>query len=262
LNGNIIPFAVIRAFKEGPSGQKEYVGQTVADVDARYSLYLSEASSDVKLEVEAPGYKPEVMNIEGLTDKKQAFNVNQDISLTRIDQKPGKKGFNYNRIKLYKILIWTVYLNSILYFLTFVYYFLAWYGETYAVATLIVFTYAVIRNTKTMQMRFFAPKGKIIDASNKKPLAGVTVDFFKDGQKLESISSDEHGIIKSSLEKGKHDVSITKLGFKVKKPIPWRVTENSYFVKIKIDKEGYLEEDIYLEAAGEKALTSSSNPFS
>ncbi len=260
--GNIIPFAVIRAFKTGTGGKKIYIGQTVADVDARYSLYLSEVAPDYKLEVEAPGYETFIQNIEGVGTGQQAFNVTQDINLGREEGKKGKKTVNYNKPKLYRILMWAVYMFSILYFVTFVYYVIAWPGEIYGWVTVIAFTYAVIRNTTVIKQRFFAPKGRLLDHFTKKPLKGVTVNFFKDGQKLETRSSDSHGLIVSSSSEGRYDVSIEKQGFKLVEPHPSEIKENLYFTKVNIDKEGYLQRDVLLENKGSQLSSKSNNPFS
>ncbi len=259
---SIIPFAVIRVVRLDDKGKREYIAQSVADVDGRYSLYLPNVASDYRLEVEAPGYKPSSESIEGIVNGQEAFNVVQDVILSREDKKSSKKAFNYNKPKLYKILMWLVYANSILFLLSFIYYVIAWPGEYYGWISLATFTYSVYRNTRVIKQRFFAPKGRFKDSKTKKEISGVTVNFFKDGQKLESVVSDEHGIVKSSSMEGKYHVSVERQGFKVRTPIPWKVEGSAYFVTVEIDKEGYLKNDILLESVGKEEVSSSNNPFS
>lgn len=253
-----IAFAVIRLFEFGENQQLNYIKQTVADVDGRYSLYLSEFSESLKIEVVASGYDIVKVDAAPIPGRSGGFDISQDVILSREEKVSNKNRIIYLQSQFYKGLMWTIYIGSIFLFLIFFYYFIAYPGSLYGVISVVIFGYSSVKNTFTIRQRFLKKSGRIFDYVTKKPIEGIVLNLFDGYQKLESVTSDKNGVVKFHANAGNYQVSMATKGYSLVGVDP------TGSKRVNIEKDGYLESNLFIVKLvfGTSVTNLNNNPFS
>jgi len=249
------PISLALITLKGVDSKKEL--RTVSDLDGRYRIRISDLKEKYIIEVKAEIYKPFTKEIDSsLGSIISRGEFIEDIVLYRADDVTSTFNSNLAKIrsKLYAPLI--IYL-SLLSFFGFILYLNQSIIKPGVDSFLgaIFFGIASVWNIIIITERIRNRLGKIVD-QNGKPIGGVVINLFNKDDKVDSLLSDENGIVKFQTETGIYKILVAKDGYELH-------NSKDGFIEVKINNDGYLTKDIVLEQTGEVSNTSSvlMNPF-
>lgn len=236
-----VPFATVRLLRI-KDDQEEFIAQTVADLDGRYRMYVSENMNydNLYIEIKSAGFETHKQKLRKIfieNDKQ----IRVPVILNKINEDP-----DTNLLRLYiarhrsRIL---QILGLYIFFLSMTTFFHAIYSTIYhfnfvSIGDLIFYGFAAPWNVFVLlERRKFNP-GQFIDTVSKKPIANVNVKVYLKNSKVITLLSDEDGIIKFDEEPGKYKIKAEKPGFKA---------EETNNLEVEFNKEGYLTKHIYLK---------------
>lgn len=255
-----IAFAIVRVFRADSGGRKEFLTQTVADLDGKYRLYLnSRTTENFVLEVTSPGYKTYTQKL-GLSVLTAANEIRVNVILEKeadnVYINPVRAFFIANRSWFMWFLTSLILLLSLTTFLHAIYS-IIFHFNFVSTGNLIFYGFALPWNVFVLwERRKFNP-GKMINTQTNVPVAGATMQvFLPNGNKI-SLLSDTQGIVKFDLEAGEYKAQVYKAGFVLDgKP------DNS--ITIRVNSDGFLVRNILLTPTGQPTGTGSdtlANPF-
>jgi 5-hydroxyisourate hydrolase-like protein (transthyretin family) len=237
--GKPIAFAIVRVVKKGSESEDYVVQETVADLDGRYRLNLSNVSEEYKLSVSATDYITSISQIEYVPAGNENFNVIQDVQLSRTNESKVENRFSHIRPYLYNGLIWTIYIVCIIMLIFSIIYTVGYPGSWYGIVSIILYGAASIWNTRIMIQRFSAKSGRVLDISTNKPLTGAFVNLYGTDSEnlLDSSISGKDGYARFSVEPGEYKLKVSKSGYEQKEVV----------TNVKLNATGYLTKNIFLK---------------
>lgn len=264
-----IPLAIIRLYKvTNGKLDNEQVIETVSDLDGKYRIHVEDTSAEYNVQVHASGYADFETELNYFDDPLETGNFIADIYLTREKDNENKTSnkITYLRPRLYWYVMLIMYLFSIVYFIFALYYYWAFPGSLYAIINIVLYSFAFVWNTLIVRERVRKPAGRILDFETKKPIDKANFQLYNKTSQLEVDMTDQFGIVQVNAPAGKYSARIIKSGY-INVDKKGKQEEN--FIKIQIDEEGHLENNIFMKRVieevtlnGSNAPSSSDNPFS
>lgn len=253
-----VPFAAIRILLITDNTEK-FITESVSDLDGRYRLFLDNNSEQYTLEVRAPGYVTYRGEIkQSIIEGNNAVRINIMLERENIENKlsPIRQFYINHKSKILAILIRYIYFLSIVTFLHAVYS-IIFHFNIVSIADMLFYGFSAPWNTFVLwERRKFNP-GRFINFRTKQPIANVNVQVFLPGDRTLSLLSDSNGIIKLDVEEGDYKIKVFKPGFIIK-------DHDDHFITVNVVKDGYMKNNIYLQALNQNSTRDTSllqSPF-
>lgn len=251
--GKNLPFATIRLLDKETA---EFLAQAISDLDGSYRIAINDRSKKYILEISAQGYEIEKVEVD--PNNMQIVNKSLviDIGLNPIGKLGGVSTWSSLRTKLYRPTILFVFIMSLLSLFFGIYGIISYPDSLPNQVSLVLAVVAVGWNISVLRQRFMIPSGSVLDAETKQPLQNVQLKIFDQTQQLVSTQTDTNGIAKINLPAGDYRLQLVKAGYK---------QEGGEFINIKINKKGFIADNIFMHRSGEAAPAEASdllNPFS
>ncbi|MFS8130807.1 MAG: hypothetical protein ACMG57_02395 [Candidatus Dojkabacteria bacterium] len=241
--GKPIALATIRLQTIDEDGNKEFISQTVSDLDGRYRLNIGKMGQKYLVEVSANEYKGNQIEISSSNTETLSKEIARDIALSK--EQEAKKSNLKDSLEKFRS---RIYLPTIVYMYIFNFFgiFFALYGiianpSPTDFINLTIFTISAIWNTIVVRERFKVNVGRLLDMKSRKPIDLVMVKIFDDEDKSIVAYTDNAGGVKFDLPEGTYKALIAKDNYKlIKEGV-------DTLVPVKVKSTGYLQNNLYLE---------------
>lgn len=238
-----VPFAAIQIYKLDNKGNKIFTGQTVADTDGRYRMYIMKSDDEYFIEVRASGYeaykeKVRTTLIDGENIIRTNIFLQKESSEFKIN--PVRKFYLDHRAQILRLLTAFIFAMSILTCLHGLYG-LIFHFNMVSVGNFIFYGFAAPWNIYVIWERNRFNPGRVLESVSRKPIANVTVHVFINTSKIISVLSDAQGVVKLNVEAGDYKIKLFKTGFILEDNV-------ASTLNVLVNNEGFLKEDIYLIA--------------
>ncbi|MEO6728453.1 MAG: hypothetical protein ABIM99_00870 [Candidatus Dojkabacteria bacterium] len=256
-----IALATIRLQSEDEEGNKEFISQTVSDLDGRYRLNIGKPGQKYFVEVNANEYKGNTIEISSSNTEALSKEIARDIALSK--QEEVKNSTIKEQLEKFRS---KIYLPTIIYMYIFNFFgiFFSVYGIIASPSptdfiNLMIFATSAIWNTVVVRERFQVNVGKLLDMKSRDPVEQVMVKIFNEKDKSIVAYSDNSGKVKFDLPAGAYKALVAKDNYKIIK----EGTEP--LVDVKVKSTGHLQNNLYLEkesnTQSDDADSSLTNPF-
>ncbi len=251
-----ISLAMLRLFKISPDGNIE-VNYTVTDFEGRYKLFAPVESANYLLLVEAEGFDPQELILNSEQLKVFQGEIIEDIYLNYKTDRTSQRGglVSSYRPYIYKYLLYYLFIFSVINFLR------STYGaylfpRVVDIFLAIMHTLAVIWNIFVIAERQRLKSGRILKASDKSAIPGITIKLFKGLKTIGQFTSDNSGLFRFAIEGGTYKAKIVS---SIYQPIKM---DSRKFIDITIDQGGALTQDILVRETNDMKHNSKfENPF-
>ncbi len=243
-----IPFATVRLY-DHKDNKKIFLKEVVADTGGHYKLEIDKSNINPILEVKASGYL-DMYNKPAISADGE---ITQDIYLSTGLNKTGlyynflsKRGFLFDNLTI------LIYVFTLIFFVIYLYYFLAYPGSIYGIVNFTLFSTALISNSRLIYKKFLVKKSIVLDSVTEEPIVYANVTIFDKDRQLESRYTDDKGRVRFTIPKGSYTVKVKKVGYE-----NWEKSE-----EVMIGKDGFLKSDISMvKLENHSDLTKNSQNF-
>lgn len=259
--GGPIALATIRLQSVDEDGNKEFISQTVSDLDGRYRLNIGKEGQKYIVQVNANEYKGNEIEISSTNSEALSKEIARDIALSK-EEEIKESSLKHQLEKLRS----RIYVPTIIYMYVFNFFgiFFAVYGLLASTSptdfiNLVIFGISAIWNTIVVRERFRVNYGKLLDMKSREPLEQVMVKIFNEKDKSIVAYSDNKGAVKFDLPEGIYNALIVKENYKLIKD------HEEPTISIKVKSSGHLQNNLYLERESNSSSKDSNsnliNPF-
>lgn len=250
-----LSFATVRLLEKDTG---KFVAQAISDLDGSYRIAINDRSRRYELEVSAHGYDAYRLDV----DPNNMQIVNKSLVID-IGLSPAGKEVNAVtawealRVKLYRPTIMFIFTMSLFSLFFGVYGIVSYPDSLPNQVSLLLGLISAGWNISVLRQRFLIPSGSVLELETKSPLQNVQLKIFDDNQQLVSTQTDANGVAKINLPPGEYRAQLVKAGYKM--------TGMGEFIKIRINKKGFIEDNISMQRVAESTAVVGSdlfNPFS
>lgn len=253
--GKPVALASIRLQRVSADGTKEFIAETVSDLDGRYRLNINKPGAKYFIEVSSPEYKSNMVEIPSGTEDLNK-EITRDIELNKEEKEKvlnlGEKWDKF-RSKIYLPTIIYMYIFVIAGILFSIYGIVAFFPSPTSMIFIVIYICSFIWNTRVVRERLKINVGKVIDSETKKPLESVMVKIFDLENKSTIAYSDQRGQVQFTLPPGSYKAQFIKDNYQ----------SDTSLLPVKLNDKGLLDKNVVLKRTGDSIQSDSSllNPF-
>jgi len=238
-----IALATIRLQSVDEEGNKEFISQTISDLDGRYRLSIGKPGQKYLVEVSANEYKGNQIEISSSNTEALSKEIARDIALSK-EQEAKVSGLKDRLEKIRS----KIYVPTIIYM--YIFNFFGLFFSVYGIIAnpsptdyinLIIFSTSFVWNTKVVRERFRVNVGRLLDMKTRQPVEQVMVKIFNEKDKSVVAYSETDGGIKFDLPEGIYKAMVAKDSYKLIKE------GEEPLVSVKVKSTGHLQNNLYLE---------------
>lgn len=236
--GGNIPFVKVNILDI----EDRLITSVISDLDGRYRINLENPRNKYYIFVNSEGFIP----YKDLLTNVYNNNVIQDIPLKsteNISNSLRSFYFHYIKPKLYIYFSFFLLFFSTVPFLSTLYYLPLFGLSIYSLLYILIYGISTIWNLTVIYDRISFRTGKIIDSETKKSIESAIMSVYKDGDQVQSVTSNNQGIVRINLPEGIYSVKVSKKGYLMVN----KANEEIEFFDIYITKDGVLNHNLYLK---------------
>lgn len=253
-----ISFAVVRLIKVDGTAETNIL-QTVADLDGKYRIHLPKDGGTYFVEADSSDYRPKRQKATStLIDGDDSVRAN--LLMEKVSSSKRHNSLRHFLLVQYRnawlnMLTGFIMIVSLLSFMLGLYNLIFHFGFI-SVGNFTFYSCAFWWNVFVLSERFRVRAGRFINVKTNQPLASVGGRLLLTGGKAIVQFSDKSGRVRFDVEAGEYELQVSREGFMVK-------DNPANTLRVRVTKDGYLAEDIFLAPWRDELVTDSAlpNPF-